>query len=193
LNEDEILAELRRSGAILEGHFVLSSGRHSDAYVEKFRALERPELAVALGEEIAARFKDREVDVVLSPAVGAVVIGFTTALALQARFVFAERVSGAMVLRRGFEIKKGERVLLVEDVVTTGASAAEVAALASPGDLVGIGAVVDRSSSPNSGLPMPIDALVRFQADSWPQDACPLCARGVPTATPGSRYLISGG
>lgn len=189
MKQEDLLAELKKVGAVLEGHFVLSSGRHSDLYVEKFRAFERPDLAVALGEEIAARFKDKNVDVVLSPAVGALVIGFTTALALRSRFVFTEREAGEMKLRRGFEIRRGERVLVVEDVVTTGGSAAEVARLAAPGDLVGIAAFVDRSEGAASSLPMPLDPLLRFKAVSWAPEECPLCAKGVPSVTPGSRHM----
>jgi orotate phosphoribosyltransferase len=189
MKQEDLLLELKKVGAVLEGHFVLSSGRHSDLYVEKFRAFERPDLAVALGEEIAARFKDKDVDVVLSPAVGALVIGFTTALALRSRFIFAEREAGEMRLRRGFAIEPGERVLVVEDVVTTGGSAAEVAALAAPGELVGIAAFVDRSEGATSSLPMPLDPLLRFRAVSWAPEECPLCAKGVPAVTPGSRHM----
>lgn len=188
MTEAEILDELRRTGAILEGHFVLSSGRHSDTYVEKFRALEQPSLAVALGTEIAARFKDRAVDVVLSPAVGALTLGFTTAMALNARFVFAERVKGTLELRRGFEIADGEHVLVVEDVLTTGRSVGEVVRLVAPGELVGIGVLADRTTEPPSP-PMAVEAFVRVNAPSWEPSECPLCAEGAPTTSPGSRHL----
>ena len=191
MKQDELLSELKKHGAVLQGHFALSSGGHSDLYVEKFRALERPDLAVALGEEIAARFKDKNVDVVLSPAVGAIIIGFTTALSLRARFIFTERQDGEMRLRRGFQIEPGERVLVVEDVVTTGGSAAEVTAMTAPGDLVGIAAIVDRSERATGNLPIPLEALLKLDATSWPPDECPLCAKGVPLSTPGSRHLKS--
>src|SRR5205814_6532867 len=151
LNEDQVLQALRDVGAVSNGHFILSSGRHSDVYAEKFRALEHPDLAVSLGASLADRFAGQHIDVVLSPAVGAIVLGFATALAVsrardgdrdgdgEARFIFAERDAGAMRLRRGFEVAPGERVLVVEDVVTTGTSLREVLALVDPDALVGVG------------------------------------------------------
>jgi orotate phosphoribosyltransferase len=127
MTEQEVLEVLRRSGALRAGHFVLSSGRHSDAYVEKARVFEDPPVTVRLGREIASWYEG--VATVISPAVGAIPLGFAAALAAGARFVYAEREGGAMSLRRGFSVVAGERVLVVEDVVTTGGSAAEVVAL----------------------------------------------------------------
>ena len=201
LDETEVLQALREVGAVTSGHFVLSSGRHSDVYAEKFRALERPELAMSLGASLADRFAapgagpeagpgaGREVDVVVSPAVGAIVLGFTTALALGARFIFAERDAGAMTLRRGFRIAPGERVLVVEDVVTTGASLKEVLALVDPTALVGAGCLLDRSSGLE--LAVPLVALARLEAPTWDPAACPLCAAGEPAVAPGSRHLAA--
>jgi len=199
LDETEVLEALREVGAVTSGHFVLSSGRHSDVYAEKFRALERPELAMSLGASLADRVAGpgaelgagpragREVDVVVCPAVGAIVLGFTTALALRARFIFAERDAGAMTLRRGFRIAPGERVLVVEDVVTTGASLKEVLALVDPTALVGAGCLLDRS--PGLDLGVPLVALARLEAPTWDPAACPLCAAGEPAIAPGSRHL----
>ncbi|MGH2770108.1 MAG: phosphoribosyltransferase family protein, partial [Actinomycetota bacterium] len=154
---EEVIALLRSLGAIEAGHFVLSSGRHSDVYVEKFRALERPEAAHRLGRAIADRFRDRRIDVVLSPALGAIILGFSTALALGVRFVFGEREGQTMRLRRGFRIGAGERVLAVEDVVTTGRSLLEVLDLVPPGELAGIACLLDRSSPDQVRLPMTLD------------------------------------
>src|SRR5437588_10204666 len=120
LDEAGVLEALRSVGAVTSGHFILSSGRHSDVYAEKFRALERPDLAVVLGACLAERFAGQRVDVVLSPAVGAIILGFTTALALGARFVFAERDEGEMRLRRGFVLVPGGGVLVGGDVVPPG-------------------------------------------------------------------------
>ena len=187
LDETEVLQALREVGAVTSGHFVLSSGRHSDVYCEKFRALEQPELAMSLGASLADRYTGAGVDVVVSPAVGAIVLGFTTALALGARFIFAERDAGAMTLRRGFRIAPGERVLVVEDVVTTGASLSEVLALVDPAALVGAGCLLDRSSGLDLGVPLV--ALARLEAPTWDPAECPLCAAGELAVAPGSRHL----
>jgi orotate phosphoribosyltransferase len=177
---------LRDRGAIREGHFELSSGRHSDVYVEKARVFEDPELTVRLGRDIASRYD--HVDVVVSPAVGALPLGFAVALAVPARFIYAEREHGRMTLRRGFSLAPGERALVVEDVVTTGGSAAEVWDLvgSSGAERLGVAALVDRSSEE---LPFPLRAVVRISAGSFDSADCPMCARGVPTESPGSRQL----
>lgn len=189
LSEAEVLEQLRAAGAITGGHFVLSSGRHSDVYVEKFRALEVPSLAVNLGASLADRFSGRAVDVVLAPALGAIVLGFTTALALGARFIFAERDAGEMRLRRGFSIRDGERALVIEDVVTTGKSLLEVLALVPDGALAGVGCLLNRSAQTGSALPPDLVSLATLDAPAWDPAACPLCAAGQPTVAPGSRHL----
>jgi orotate phosphoribosyltransferase len=193
LNEDQVLQALRDVGAVSNGHFILSSGRHSDVYAEKFRALERPDLALSLGASLADRFAGQRVDVVLSPALGAIVLGFATALALSrnggARFIFAERDGGEMLLRRGFEVAPGERVLVIEDVVTTGTSLKEVAALVDPDALVGVGCLLDRSSGLDLG--MPLTSLARLEAPTWDPAECPLCAAGQVAVAPGSRHLAA--
>lgn len=186
LGESEVLEILEASGAILHGHFVLSSGRHSDLYVEKLRAFEQPEIAKRLGESLGRRFEGK-VDVVLSPAVGAIVLGFATALYLGKRFIFSERQDGAMRLRRGFTIHPGERVLVIEDVVTTGGSVKELFPLVEPGELAGIGLLVDRSGG--ARFPLAPESLLTLPMESWSESECPLCARGVPRTSPGSRHL----
>lgn len=184
----EVIKLLEDSGAFLRGHFKLSSGRHSDVYIEKFRALEQPEVARALGEELAKGLKEFSPDVVLAPAVGAIVLGFTTALALGCRSIFAERQDGEMTLRRGFEIAPGERVVVVEDIITTGKSLREVIALVDPSQLVALGCLVDRSGE---GLewPVPLVSLARVDATSWEPEDCPLCGKGEPLTARGSRNL----
>ena len=195
LNEDQVLQALRDVGAVSTGHFILSSGRHSDVYAEKFRALEHPDLAVSLGASLADRFAGQHIDVVLSPALGAIVLGFATALAVSrtgdggARFIFAERDAGAMRLRRGFEVAPGERVLVVEDVVTTGTSLRAALALVDPDALVGVGCLLDRSSGLDLG--MPLTSLARLQAPTWDPADCPLCAAGPGALAPGSRHLTA--
>ncbi len=199
LNEDQVLQALRDVGAVSNGHFILSSGRHSDVYAEKFRALEHPDLAVSLGASLADRFAGQHIDVVLSPAVGAIVLGFATALAVsrvrdgdrdgEVRFIFAERDAGTVRLRRGFEVAPGERVLVVEDVVTTGTSLREVLALVDPDALVGVGCLLDRSSGLDLGLAL--TSLAHLQAPTWDPSECPLCAAGVSAVAPGSRHLTA--
>ncbi|MDQ3991780.1 MAG: orotate phosphoribosyltransferase [Actinomycetota bacterium] len=177
---------LAEHGAVLRGHFKLSSGRHSDTYVEKARVLEHPHAVVDLAREIASWYQ--RVEVVVSPAVGAIPLGFAVALAGSARFVYAERVNGAMALRRGFRLGPGERVLVVEDVITTGGSASEVHDLVrtAGAEALGVAALVDRSTG---DVPFPLRALATVRAETFDPAACPLCARGMPVEAPGSRHL----
>jgi orotate phosphoribosyltransferase len=191
VNQTEIMEVLEKKSAVLRGHFRLSSGRHSDVFVQKFRVLEHPRLAERFGHDIAALFEGG-VDVVASPAVGAIVLGFTTALAADARFVFAERVDDRMTFRRGFSIQPRERVLVVEDIITTGSSAREVvdAVRAAGGTPVGVGALIDRGDPARPpDLGVPLRSLVRLDVTSWPPEECPLCESGAELADPGSRRI----
>jgi orotate phosphoribosyltransferase len=194
MNEAEVLDVLRRCGALLEGHFKLSSGRHSDTYVQKQMVFQHPRLTASLGEAVANRFDGRDsaqFDTVLSPAVGAIVFGNAVAHAAGARFLYSERVDDAMTLRRGQDLQPNERVLVVEDVVTTGASAAEVVDLvnAARATLVGVACLADRTTRQ---LPFQLQALVRIDARDWAPEDCPLCAAGDPLTAPGSRFLAQG-
>ncbi|MGH2676054.1 MAG: orotate phosphoribosyltransferase [Actinomycetota bacterium] len=186
MTEGEVLELLRRSGAVRRGHFLLSSGRHSDTYVEKARVFEDAAATARLGGEIASWYE--KVSTVMSPAVGAIPLGFATALAAGGRFLYAEREQGRMALRRGFSVRPGERVLVVEDVVTTGGSAADVYELAGAlgAERLGVAALVDRSGA---DLAFPLRTLARVTAKTWAPDACPACGGGVPLESPGSRHL----
>lgn len=191
MNPNEILEVMERRGAVLRGHFVLSSGRHSDLFVQKFRVLEEPRLAQRFGESIAALFEN-EFDVVASPAVGAVVLGFSAALAGDARFIFAERAGDDLAFRRGFHIEPHENVLVVEDVITTGGSAKEVVDLVrrAGGNVVGVGALIDRGDPvrpPDFGVAL--KALLKLEVQSWDPADCPLCRANEPIEDPGSRRL----
>jgi orotate phosphoribosyltransferase len=191
VNPSEIISVLEDKGAVLRGHFRLSSGRHSDVFVQKFRIFEHPRLTQRFGESIADMFAGA-FDAVASPAVGAIVLGFATALAADRRSVFAERVDGALVFRRGFELRPHEKTLVVEDVITTGGSAREVVQLVkqSGATVVGVGVLLDRSdTSADVDLGAPLKALTRLSAASWGPDECPLCADGMPLQDPGSRRL----
>ena len=191
MNQSEILEVLEGKGAVLRGHFKLSSGRHSDLFVQKFRVLEHPHLAERFGHDLAALFEG-EFDAVASPAGGAIVLGFSTALAGRTRFIFAERVDDRMAFRRGFAIAPRERVLVVEDVVTTGGSAREVvdAVRAAGGNPVGVGTLIDRGDPARPpDLGVPLRALVTLDVSSWNPDECPQCAQGTELEDPGSRRL----
>lgn len=186
--EREILALLEECGALRRGHFLLSSGLHSAAYVQCALLLEEPRRARRVGELLAARFAGIEVDSVLSPALGGVIVGHEVAAALGVPFRFAERDGERLTLRRGFALGAGERVVVVEDVVTTGKSTRETAelALAAGAEVVGIGAILDRSPGPLD-LPTPLAALARLDLPAHRPEACPLCAAGSTPEKPGSR------
>jgi orotate phosphoribosyltransferase len=192
-----ILDLMRRSGALLEGHFVLSSGLHSEKYIQCALLLELPTRAEIAGRALARLVEEAvgaaAVDVVVSPALGGVIIGHELARALGGRAVFVERVAGTMSLRRGFSIGKGERVLVVEDVVTTGGSTEEVMRVVSAegGTVVGVAAIVNRSV--DIDFKVPFVSLVRAQIANYESQACPLCKSGTPLARPGSRNTEGGG
>lgn len=190
MTHQEIMAILEETGAYLKGHFRLTSGRHSDRYFEKFKVLQHPKYAERLCTELARRFSDVEVDVVIGPAVGAIIIAYEVARHLQARAIFAEREDGKMRLRRGFEIEPGERVLIVEDVITTGGSVREVIELVegTEGSIQGVGLLMDRSGG-TINLGYRLEALVASEIVSYMPDDCPLCEEGVPITQRGSRNL----
>ncbi|MFA6031056.1 MAG: orotate phosphoribosyltransferase [Elusimicrobiota bacterium] len=186
-----LLPLFRRSGALLEGHFRLSSGLHAERYFQCALVLSDPRAAARLGRALAAevRLAGWKPDLVVSPALGGVVIGHEAARALGTRAYFTERgPDGLLALRRGFRLERGERVLVVEDVVTTGKSTSEVAALvrAHGARPVGAAAIVLRGErAPRLG--MPLRALAHLPAAGWAPATCPLCARGLPLVKPGSR------
>ena len=188
MDEKELLELLESSGALRKGHFKLSSGRHSDTYVQCALLLREPDDAVRVGNALAEKVEG-EVGLVLCPALGAVVIGFTVALALGVGRVFAERHNGKMELRRGFEIPAGSRVLLVEDVITTGGSIMELARMVEKAgaSVTALSCMVDRGKLDAGEYPL--YSLVRLEVASYPPDECPLCARGAPIDAPGSRYV----
>lgn len=186
--EERTLELLRGSGSLLQGHFKLTSGLHSSEYCQCARALERPEVALELGRMLAGLFPNLAIDIVASPALGGILVGHEVARSLRVRSIFAERQEGEMTLRRGFAVAPGERVLIVEDVMTTGGSVREVAALVvgSGARVVGFGFILDRSAS-TPDLGAPVRSLLRRHMEAHEPDRCPLCAAGVPIAKPGSR------
>ncbi len=191
MTADEVLQLLRQSGAQQEGHFLLSSGLHSNQYLQCARVLEDPPSAERLGRELASRLPESP-QAVLSPALGGIIIGHEVARAAGARFLFTERdQQGRTTLRRGFALHRGERVVVVEDVVTTGRSTREVMDLAraAGAEVCAVAAIVDRSPrrGGKSDFGLPFVALLWLEVPAFPPEQCELCRRGVPLEKPGSR------
>jgi orotate phosphoribosyltransferase len=183
-----VLSLFRESGALHEGHFRLSSGLHSPGYLQCALVLQHPEKAEALGRALGAVLRDLAPTVVLSPALGGLIIGHEVGRALGVRAIFTERQDGAMTLRRGFSLAPTDRVVVIEDVVTTGGSTRETMAVAAQAGatVVGAGAIIDRSGGASS-LDVPFRALVALTLATYAQDVCPMCAAGAPVTKPGSR------
>jgi len=187
MDPDTILDLFRSTGALLEGHFKLTSGLHSNGYMQCARVLQHPVHAEALGRAIADRVRDQSIDVVLSPALGGLIIGHEVARGLGVRAMFAERLEGRLALRRGFAIEPGERVLVVEDVVTTGGSTRETLEVAreAGGEVVGAAAIINRGGAVDVGVPF--HALATVSLPTWPEAEIPGWLAAIPVTKPGSR------
>jgi orotate phosphoribosyltransferase len=185
---ESILEEFRKTGAYLKGHFRLTSGLHSNEYMQCALVLQHPSIAEKFGRELAAHFP--KVDIVVSPAIGGLIIGHEVARALGARFLFTERdpATSKMILRRGFTVKPGETAIVIEDVVTTGGSTRDVIETLEAAGVIVLGAasIIDRSGG-KADLGVPKVALATLEATAWPPDFCPLCQEGIPVEKPGSR------
>lgn len=189
MEQNEALELYRRTGAYLEGHFRLSSGLHSPGYMQSALVLQHPSDAAALGMGIAVNTKRFRPTVVLSPALGGLIIGHEVARALGVRAIFAERAGGtALSLRRGFALLPGDRVLVVEDVLTTGKSTRETVDVARQlgAEVIGVASIVDRSGGAIK-FDVPSFSLVQLEVPTYDPDTCPLCAQGIPVEKPGSR------
>jgi len=194
MTRDELIKLLEEIGAIRQGHFELSSGRHSGTYIQCALVLQYPNNAEELGRAIAEQVRDLEVSCVVSPALGGLIIGQEVARALGVRAIFVERDrSGQMTMRRGFELKPGERVLVVEDVWTTGGSTRETIGVVeqASGLVVAAGAIIDRSGG-RLELNVPARALLELDVPSYEPDDCPLCRAGSIAMRPGSRFARAG-
>jgi orotate phosphoribosyltransferase len=185
---ESVLDRFRQSGALLDGHFRLTSGLHSPGYLQCALVLQHPAHAEACGTEIAHRVRNLGAQVVLSPALGGIVIAQEVGRALGIRAIFAERQDGKLMLRRGFALTPGERVLVVEDVVTTGGSTRETieVARAAGAQVVGAASIIDRSGGQQS-LDVPYHVLATLAVPTYEPEVCPLCAAGQPVVKPGSR------
>lgn len=189
MNDQDVLDLLKKSGALLEGHFKLASGLHSDKYVEKFRLLERPEITEELIRELAERIRKYEPDVVVGPVTGGVILSYEMARQLGTKAYFTEKTAeGGMELRRGFDVQ-GKRVLLIEDIVTTGGSVLKAADAVKKagGEVVAFAVLVNRSSGrfqPDA----PVEALITLEIQTWQPDALPDHLRAVPVVEPGSKH-----
>lgn len=188
MNDPDVLRVFRESGALLDGHFRLSSGLHSPGYLQCALVLQHPARAAALGAGIADATRAWSPTVVLSPAMGGIVIGQEVGRALGVRAIFAERTDGALSLRRGFSLSPGDRVLIVEDVLTTGKSTRETidVAVAAGATVVGAASIMDRSGGQH-GLDVPFAGLCPMVLPTYAPESCPLCASGLPVTKPGSR------
>jgi len=186
--ENEIIHILKETGALLTGHFKLSSGLHSGQYVQCALALQYPEYAARFAESIANKFKSEGITCVAGPALGGVIIAHETARALKKKCIFGERKDGKMVLRRGFKVGPQDKVLLVEDVITTGKSIKElIETIKETGaQIAGIGAIADRSSE-RIDFGCETRALIKLDIKTFSSGKCPLCKKGIPLTKPGSR------
>jgi orotate phosphoribosyltransferase len=182
----ELLEQLERRGALLSGHFRLSSGLHSDRFIQKFRIFEFPPLAEEVGAALAALLRPHEPEVVVSAAVGGILPGYIVAKHLGARDIFVEKEGGVPKLRRGFALRHGERAAVVEDVMTTGKSAQEVISVVrgAGAQVAAVGAIVKRG---RPSFDLPVTALLELPLVDYAPEECPLCKQGLPLVDPGSR------
>jgi len=188
MKPDQILEEFKKSGALLEGHFILSSGLHSPNYLQCALSLQYPANAAKFGRAIAEHFTDSNIETVASPAIGGLVIGYAVAQTLNLRFIWTERQDGIMTLRRGFTVKEGERILVVEDVITTGGSTREcISALEENyATVIAAASIIDRSNG-TANVGVPRISLVSVDVPAYDPESCPMCASGDEPHKPGSR------
>ena len=182
MTQEEVRALLVKTGAIMDGHFLLTSGLHSPHYVEKFNVLQHPAYTAQLCAAMAEKFKDAQIETVVGPVTGGILLAHETGKSLGTRAIFTERVDGKMTFRRGFSLHKGERVLIVEDIVTTGGSIKEVIEVVKAVGAVpvAVSMLVDRSGGKADFGDVPGTALLTMDVETYAPETCPLCAKGVP-------------
>lgn len=184
-----VLEILKEVDALLEGHFLLSSGKHSNRYCQCAKLLQYPDKAEKVLSAAVEKLKNVDFDVVVGPAMGGIIVAYEIGRQTGKPAIFTEREEGVMTLRRGFEIKKGQRVLITEDVVTTGKSSLETVEVikAHGGEVVGIACIVDRSSK---DIGYPVYGCIELEIESYDKEDCPLCKAGIPYVKPGSRKIV---
>ena len=188
MTEQEVKELLIETGAIMDGHFLLTSGLHSPHYVEKFNVLQQPKYTEKLCQAMAEKFRDADIETVVGPMTGGILLAHETGKALGTRAIFTERVDGRMTFRRGFTLHEGERCLIVEDIVTTGGSIKEVIEVvkAHGGIPVAVSMLVDRSGGKADFGDVPCTALLHMDVETYQPEKCPLCKQGVPMTKRGS-------
>lgn len=191
MTSDQVLEVFKNTGALLEGHFVLSSGLHSSVYLQCAIALQSPAIASSFGAAIAEQYRDARIETVASPAIGGLVIGYEVARQMGVRFIWTERENGVMTLRRGFTVLPAEKVLVVEDVITTGGSTRDtIQALTSAGaEVLGAASIIDRSDGA-AEVGVPRISLATLNVPALAPDECEACRRGEPAVKPGSRKAV---
>ncbi|HEY0319934.1 MAG TPA: orotate phosphoribosyltransferase [Pyrinomonadaceae bacterium] len=192
LQAEEVIERFKRTGALLEGHFILTSGLHSTQYLQCALLLQHTAEAIAFGQALADHYRNQGIETVAAPAIGGIVIGYEVARSLEARFIWTERVDGRMTLRRGFTVRPGESVLVIEDVITTGGSTRETVEVlrTSGARVIGAASIIDRSSG-RADVGVPRFALATLDVPSVAPVACDLCAQGIEAIKPGSRKTVS--
>jgi orotate phosphoribosyltransferase len=193
LTNDEALDVFRQTGALLKGHFLLSSGRHSDTYLEKFRLVERPALLEPMCQDLADRFRADSVELVLGPTTAGIILAYCVARHLGVESRYAEKDEGIRQLRRGQRLAPGTRVLVVDDILTTGGAIRECIEVVQRHEaiLVGVGVLGDRSGGVTE-FGARLESLLKVTAEAWPPASCPLCERGVPITKPGTSAVLGG-
>lgn len=191
LSREEVIKIFEEVGVLQKGHFILTSGRHSGQYMQMAQALQYADITEKLCKSLAEAFADKKIDIVVSPAVGGLLVGYELSRVLGTKNIFCERENGVMTLRRGFKIEQGQKVLVAEDVVTTGGSVKEVISVVEEagGEIVGVGVLVDRSNG-KVDFGYPLKSLLSIEIASYEKEECPLCKEGmIPAIKPGSRKI----
>lgn len=191
-NDSDIEDLLIKSGALLKGHFILSSGLHSDIYVQCAKFFQYPEMALVAARKLAEYYYNLKVDLVIGGAFGGIIIAYELARVLHARGIFAERLNGKFALRRGFSIQPNENVLIAEDVITTGGSVSEIIDLVNyhRGNIIGVASLIDRNMKQSENLGVRVEWLHTVQANTYQPAECPLCQEGkLSPVKPGSRGI----